>query len=100
MSMERAPCVILLVGAAHCGPNILKGPLAEIPGPDLSGSRVGLAGILLARGILGVHFILEVGCQGNDLGLVVWDRLVTQACIILISVEGREVDDALRHVER
>ena len=99
-SMERATCVIILVGAAHRGLNILEEPIAELPGPALSRSGVGIAGILLARGLLCVYFLLEVGYQGNDLGLVVWERLVPQACVFLISVEGREVDDALRHIER
>ena len=35
--MEMEPCVILLVGATHCGTDILKEPLAELPGPTLSG---------------------------------------------------------------
>ena len=97
-SMERAPCIILLVEAAHRGPNILEEPLAKLPGPALIRSGVGLAGLLLARGLLGVHFLLEVGCQGNDLGLVVWDRLVPQSCVFIFSAEGREVDDSLRHI--
>ena len=98
-SMERAPCVILLVGAAHCGPDILKEPLAELPGPDLSGSGVGLSGLLLACGLLGVHLLLGVGCQSNELGLMVWDRLDPQSCMLVISVESREVDDAMQHIE-
>ena len=98
--MERAPCVILLVGAAHRGPDILEEPLAELPGPALIHSGVGLAGLLLAHGLLGVHFLLEVGFQVYDLGLVVWYCLVPQSCMFIISVEGREVDDALRHIER
>ena len=80
-SMERAPYVILLVGATHHGPDILKEPLAELPGPALSGSRVGLSGLLLARVILSFHLILEVGCQIIKLGLVIWDHLVSQACM-------------------
>ena len=99
-SMEMALCVILLVGATHRGPDILKEPLAKITGPALSGSGVGLSGILLARGLLGVHLILEVGCQSNTLGLVIWDRLIPQDCMLVISVEGREIDNALRHIER
>ena len=98
-SMERAPCAILLVGDAHRGPDVLEEPLAEIPGPVLICSGVRLAGFLLARGLLGVHFLLEVGCQSNELGLVVWNRLVSQYCVFLISVEVREVNDELRHVE-
>ena len=78
--MEMAPCVILLVGPTHRGPDISKEPLAELPGPALSDSGVGLTGLLLARGILGVHLLLEVCCQSNKLGLVIWDRLVPQAC--------------------
>ena len=81
------------------GPAPFEEPLAELPGPTLIFSGVGLAGILLARGILGVNFLLEVGCQGNDLGLVVWDRLVSQSCVFIIGVEGREIDDALQHIE-
>ena len=84
---------------SHCGPNILKEPLAELPGPALSGIGVGLAGLLIARALLGVHILLEVGFQSNKLGLVVWDRLVSQACMLVISVEDREVDNALRHIE-
>ena len=99
-SMEMAPCVIILVRAAHRGHGILKEPLAELPGPALSGSGVGLAGILLVRGLLGVHLLLEVGCQRNKLGLVIWDRLVPQACMLVISVEGLENNNSLRHIER
>ena len=71
MFMERAPCIILLVGAAQRGTNILEEPLAELTGPTLICGGVGLAGILLARELLGVHFLLEVVCQGIELGLVV-----------------------------
>ena len=85
-SMERAPCVILIVGVAHRGTDILEEPLAELPGPDSIHSGVGLAGLILACGILGVHFLLEVGCHGYELGLVVWDRLVPQSCVFIISV--------------
>ena len=98
-SREMAPCVILLVGAAHRGPDILKEPLARLPGPALSGSGVGLSGILLARELLGVHLVLEVCCQSNNPGLVIWDCIVPQACMLVISVEGREIDNALRHIE-
>ena len=98
--MERAPCVILLVGAEHCGPDILKEPLAELHGLALSGSGVELVGLLIARGLLGVYILLDVGFQGNELGLVVCDRLLSQACMLVISVEGSEVDDSLRHIER
>ena len=31
---------------------------------------------------------------------MVWDRLLPQSCVLIISVDGREVDDALRHVKR
>ena len=85
-SMERASCVILLVRAAYRGPDIPEDPLAELPGPALIRGGVGLAGFLLARGILGVHFLLEVGCQGNELGLVVWDCLLPQPRVLIISV--------------
>ena len=98
--MEREPCVILLVGATHCGPGIFKDPLAELPGPALSGSGVGLAGLLIALGLLGVHLLLEVRGQSNKLGLVIWDRLVPQACMLVVSVERREINNALRHIKR
>ena len=98
--MDMAPCVILIVGATHRGPDIFKEPLAELPGPALSGIGVRLAGILLARGILGVHILLEVRGQSNNLGLVIWDRLVLQACMLVVSIELREIDNALRHIER
>ena len=68
-SMEMASCIIILVGATHRGPDILKEPLAELPGPALSGSGVGLAQIIVARGLLGVHILLEVGLEINNLGL-------------------------------
>ena len=55
--MERAPCVILLVGATQCGPNILKETLAEIPGPAFICGGVGLARLLIAHGLLGVHLL-------------------------------------------
>ena len=84
--MERASCIILLVGAAQRGPDILEEPLAELPGPALIHGGVGLSELLLARGLLGVYFLLEVGCQGNELGLVVWDCLVPQSRVIIISV--------------
>ena len=99
-SMEMAPCVILLVGATHRGPDILKELLAELPRPALSGIGVGLAGFLLARGLLGVHILLEVCFHSNKLGLVIWDSLVPQACMLVISVEGRDIDNALWHIER
>ena len=99
-SMEMAPCVIILVGATHRGPDIFKEPLAELPGPALSGSRVRLAGLILARGLLGVHILIEVCGHSNNLGLVLWDHLVPQACMLLIKVEGREVDNALQHIKR
>ena len=75
-SIERAPCIILLVGAAHYEPDILKEPLVELPGPALSGIGVGIAGLLIARALLGFHILLKVGCQSNNLGLVIWNRLV------------------------
>ena len=34
------------------------------------------------------------------MGLVVGDRLVPQSRVLVISVQGREVDDALQYVER
>ena len=74
--MDRAPHVILLVGAAQRGPDILEEPLAELPGPVLIHGGFGLAWLLPARGFLGVHFLLEMGGQVNELGLVVGDRLV------------------------
>ena len=40
-SMERAPYVIILVVAAHRGPNILEEPLAELPVPALIFGGVG-----------------------------------------------------------
>ena len=99
MCMERAPCVILFVGAANCGPNIFEEPLAQLSGPNLSLSSVGLAGLILAPGLLGVHFLLEVGFQGNELSLVVWECPIPQSCVFTISVESYEVDDSLRHIE-
>ena len=81
------------------GPVSFEEPRAELPCPTLIRIGVGLAGLLLARGLIGVHFLLEVGCQGNDLGLVVWDRHFSQSCVFIISVEGREIDDALKHIE-
>ena len=94
-----APCVILLVGATHRGPDIFKEPLAELPGPALSGSGVRLAGLFLARGLLVFHILLEVRGQSNNLGLVIWNRLVSQACMLVVSVERREIDNALRQME-
>ena len=99
-SMEMAPCVIILARATHRGTDIFKEPLAELPSPTLSGSGVILAGILLAHGLLGVHLLLEVHGQSNNLGLVIWDLLVPQACMLVVSVERREIDNALRHIER
>ena len=74
-SMEMAPCVILLVGATYRGPDIFKEPLAELPGLALSDSGVRLVGFILARGLLGVHLLLEVCGQSNKLGLVIWTVL-------------------------
>ena len=99
-SMERAPCIILLVGAAQSVPDILEEPLAELSGPALICGGFGISGRLLARGFLGVHFLLEVGVQGNELGFVVGDRLVSHSRVLVICVQGLEVYDALRHVER
>ena len=76
MAMMRAPCIIILVRAAQCGPNILEESLANLPGPALIRGGFGLAGILLARGFLGVFFLLEVGGKGNELGLVVGEGLI------------------------
>ena len=81
------------------GPASFKEALPKLPGPAFICSGVGVAGLLLALGLLGFHFLLEVGFHGNDLGLVVWDCLVPQSCVFIISGEGREVDDALRHIE-
>ena len=92
--------MILLVRAAHRGPDILKEPLAEIPSPALSGSGVRLSGLLLACVLIGVHLLLEVCGQSNKLGLVIWDRLVPQACMLVVSVERREINNALQHIER
>ena len=99
-SMERAPCVIIFIGAAHCGPDILEEPLAKLPGTAFICGGFGIDGILLARGFLGVTVLLEVGHQGNELGLVVGDRLVPHSRVIVLCVQGREVNDALRHVKR
>ena len=87
-------------GATHRGPDIFKEPLAELPGPVMSGSGVRLAGIHLARGLLGIHLLLEVHGQINKMGLVIWDRLVPQACMLVVILERREIDNALRHIER
>ena len=64
-SVERAPRVSLLVGTVHRGPDILEEPLSEINGPTLIRGGFGIAGLLPARGFLSVHFLLEMGVQGN-----------------------------------
>ena len=96
-SMEMSPCVILLVGAAHCGLNVLKEPLTDLSLPRFDSQRVGLARFLLVRELLGVHFLLEVSFQGNELNLVVWDRLVPQSCVFIIIVEAVDVRYAVVH---
>ena len=96
-SMERAPCIIILVGDTQRGPDILEEPLAELPGPALIHGGVGLSEILLARGLLGVYFLLEVGCQRNKLDLMIWDRLVPHACVFVISVEAVDARYSVVH---
>ena len=81
----------------HCGISNLNGLLIHSNCYRLS---IILAGLILAHGILGVHLLFEVRGQSNKLGLVIWDRLIPQACMLVVSVERRDIDNALRHIER